>query len=54
MLDDESPIKVAQYYTKLPTKEILSEKLHKAILIAKRTHREMEEKKEEDGSIFNN
>lgn len=54
MLDDESPIKVAQYYTKLPTKEILSEKLHKAILIAKRTHREMEENKEDDGSIFNN
>lgn len=32
---DESNIKVAQYYTQLPDKKILSEKLHKAIAIAK-------------------
>ena len=35
MLDEESPIKVAQYYTKLPDKRLLSEKLHKAIAIAR-------------------
>ena len=35
MLDEESPIKVAQYYTKLPDKKLLSEKLHKAIAIAR-------------------
>lgn len=35
MLDEDSPIKVAQYYTKLPDKKILSEKLQKAIAIAK-------------------
>jgi predicted nuclease of restriction endonuclease-like (RecB) superfamily len=37
MLDD-SNIKVAQYYTQLPDKKILSEKLHKAIAIAKENH----------------
>ncbi len=31
---EESNIKVAQYYTQLPDKKILSEKLHKAIAIA--------------------
>ena len=35
MLDEDSPIKVAQYYTKLPDKKTLSEKLQKAIAIAK-------------------
>ena len=35
MLDEESPIKVAQYYTKLPDKKLLSEKLQRAIAIAK-------------------
>ncbi len=35
MLDEDSPIKVAQYYTKLPDKKLLSEKLQKAIAIAK-------------------
>ncbi len=34
MLED-SDIKVAQYYTQLPDKKVLSEKLHKAIAIAK-------------------
>ncbi len=35
MLDEENPIKVAQYYTKLPDKKLLSEKLQKVIAIAK-------------------
>ncbi|MDE5791466.1 MAG: PDDEXK nuclease domain-containing protein [Muribaculaceae bacterium] len=35
MLDEDSPIKVAQYYTKLPDKKVLSEKLQRAIAIAK-------------------
>ncbi len=34
MLED-SNIKVAQYYTQLPDKELLSIKLHKAIAIAR-------------------
>lgn len=32
---EESDVKVAQYYTQLPDKKLLSEKLHKAIEIAK-------------------
>ncbi len=40
MLDEESPIKVAQYYTKLPEKKLLSEKLQKAIAIAKEHYSE--------------
>lgn len=35
MLDEQSPIKVAQYYTQLPDKKILAEKLQRAIAIAK-------------------
>ena len=35
MLDNDSPIKVAQYYTQLPDKKLLADKLKKAILIAK-------------------
>lgn len=35
MLDEESPVKVAQYFTKLPDKKLLSEKLQRAIAIAK-------------------
>ena len=35
MLDEASPIKVAQYYTKLPDKKLLSERLQRAIAIAK-------------------
>lgn len=35
MLDENSPIKVAQYYTQLPDKKLLAEKLKKAIAIAK-------------------
>ena len=34
MLEDNSPIKVAQYYTQLPDKKLLAEKLQKAIAIA--------------------
>jgi predicted nuclease of restriction endonuclease-like (RecB) superfamily len=40
MLDEESPIKVAQYYTKLPDKKLLSEKLRKAIAIAREYYNE--------------
>ena len=35
MLDENSPIKVAQYYTQLPDKQLLAEKLQRAIAIAK-------------------
>lgn len=39
---EESDIKVAQFYTQLPDKKILSEKLHKAIEIAKEHHSKTE------------
>lgn len=35
MIDSDSPIKVAQYYTQLPDKKLLAEKLRKAIAIAR-------------------
>ena len=35
MLDDNSPIKVAQYYTQLPDKKLLAEKLQRAIAIVR-------------------
>ena len=35
MLDEDNPIKVAQYYTKLPDKQLLAEKLQRAIAIAR-------------------
>ena len=35
MLEEESPIRVAQYYTQLPDKKLLAEKLQKAIAIAR-------------------
>ena len=35
MLDEQSPIKVAQYFTQLPDKKILAEKLQRAIAIAR-------------------
>ncbi len=47
MLDEDSPIKVAQYYTKLPDKELLSEKLQKAIAIAKEHYAEQTKQQEE-------
>ena len=49
MLDEESPVKVAQYYTQLPDKQLLSEKLQRAIAIAKEHYMEQQsnnEKKE--------
>lgn len=45
MLEDGS-IKVAQYYTQLPNKKVLSEKLHKAIAIAKQNHTKSYEKEQ--------
>ena len=39
MLDEDSPVKVAQYYTKLPDKKLLSEKLQRAIAIAREYQR---------------
>lgn len=47
MLDEESPIKVAQYYTKLPDKKLLSEKLRKAIAIAREHYYELSDKNNE-------
>ena len=38
MLDKNSPIKVAQYYTQLPDKKLLAEKFKKAIAIAKENY----------------
>ena len=43
MLDENSPIKVAQYYTQLPDKKLLAQKLKKAIMIA-REHYQKNEK----------
>ena len=40
---EESSIKVAQYYTQLPDKKILSEKLQKAIAIAQENHKKTHE-----------
>ena len=40
MLDEQSPIKVAQYYTQLPDKKILAEKLQRAIAIAREHYNE--------------
>lgn len=42
MLDEDSPIKVAQYHTKLPDKKILSEKLQRAIAVAKEYYKDKE------------
>ena len=46
MLEEDSPIRVAQYYTKLPDKKLLSEKLQRAIAIAKEYYVEHNPKKE--------
>lgn len=40
MLDEKSPVKVAQYYTQLPDKAVLAEKLKKAVAIAEEHYRE--------------
>ncbi len=47
ILDEDSPIKVAQYYTKLPDKKLLSEKLQKAIAIEKEHYAEQTKNQEE-------
>ena len=41
MLEEQSPIKVAQDYTQLPDKKILSEKLQRAIAIAREYYAEL-------------
>ena len=46
MLDKNSPIKVAQYYTQLPDKKLLAEKFKKAIAIAKENYQERKKEKE--------
>lgn len=46
MLDEDSPIKVAQYYTKLPDKKVLSEKLRRAISIAREHYSELRQTKD--------
>lgn len=48
MLDKNSPIKVAQYYTQLPDKKLLAEKFKKAIAIAKENYQERKMDKEID------
>ena len=50
MLDEESPIKVAQYYTKLPDKKLLSEKLRKAIAIAREHYNELSQNRDDDNN----
>ena len=40
VLDEDSPIKVAQYYTQLPDKKVLAEKLQRAIAIAREHYTE--------------
>ena len=42
MLDESSPIKVAQYYTQLPDKKLLAQKLKKAIAIAREHYQKNE------------
>ena len=39
MLDEGNPIKVAQYYTQLPDKRLLAEKLQRAIAIARQQYK---------------
>lgn len=43
MLDESSPIKIAQYYTQLPDKKLLAQKLKKAIAIAKEHYKKDKE-----------
>ena len=44
MLDENSPIKVAQYYTKLPDKKLLAERLKRAIEIAREHQLEIKQR----------
>lgn len=48
MLDENSPIKVAQYYTQLPDKKLLHEKLQRAIAIAKEHQNELKKNASHD------
>src|SRR5574344_818012 len=48
MLDESSPIKVAQYYTQLPDKKVLAERLQRAIAIAKEYQAEKKLNQEKD------
>lgn len=43
MLDENSPIKVAQYYTQLPDKKLLADKLKRAIAIAREQYQDHKE-----------
>lgn len=40
LLDEDTPIKIAQYYTQLPDKKVLSERLQRAIAIAREHYAE--------------
>ncbi len=40
MLNEDSPVKVAQYYTQLPDRKVLAEKLQRAIAIAREHYTE--------------
>ena len=44
MLEEDSPIRVAQYYTQLPDKKILAEKLQRAIAIAREHYAERQQR----------
>ena len=46
MLDEDSPVKVAQYYTQLPDRKVLAEKLQRAIAIAREHYTERQHTKE--------
>lgn len=47
MLDENSPIKVAQYYTQLPDKKLLAARLQRAIAIAREYQEERKQQLEE-------
>lgn len=46
MLDEQSLVKVAQYYTQLPDKKLLGEKLQRAIAIAREHYTEQQQRDE--------
>lgn len=48
MLDENSPIKVAQYYTELPDKQLLAAKLQRAIAIAREYQEEKRQQEKEE------
>lgn len=47
MLDEDSPVKVAQYYTQLPDRKVLAEKLQRAIVIAREHYTERQQYEKE-------